>query len=327
MNTELRAKPPLVIIAGPTASGKSAAAVALAHRLNGAVISADSMQVYRGMDIGSAKITEAERKNIPHYLIDCAEPDEEWNVVRFQKEAARTVREIAARGQLPILCGGTGFYIQALLYDIDFTETEEDAAYREELSAFAAKRGAEALHERLRAADPEAAESIHPHNIKRVIRALEFVRQSGGQRISEHNREQRLKKAAYRAVFFALTMNRATLYERIDRRVDRMFGQGLIGEVTRLRERGFTDRDVSMQGLGYKEVLRALDGQYSMEEAKERIRKETRHFSKRQLSWFRRERDVTWIDRDAFPDENAMLDRMEAQIREELCIFSQETQG
>lgn len=286
---------PLVIIAGATATGKSAVAVELAKQTDGAVISADSMQVYRGMDIGSAKITAAEMQGIPHYLIDIVDPKEDWNVVRFQEEAKKAVREITAAGKLPILCGGTGFYIQALLYGIDFTEMEEDSSFRSELTAIAQTQGPEVLHSMLEACDPESAAAIHPNNVKRVIRALEFEKQSGGLTISEHNRRERQRTSAYHSCYFVLDMDRELLYPRIDMRVDRMFEEGLVQEAERLRAEGLTDRDVSMQGLGYKEILRALDGKCTMEEACRTIKQETRHFAKRQITWFKREKEVIRI--------------------------------
>ncbi len=302
----------LIIVAGPTASGKSAAAVELAKRLNGAVISADSMQVYRGMDIGSAKITEEEMQSVPHYLIDCADPSESWNVVRFQTMAKEALQDIYSRDRLPILAGGTGFYIQALLYDIDFTEMDEDNDYRRQLEEKARAEGPEKLWEALKQVDPEAADAIHPHNVKRLIRALEFARQSGGEKISEHNKSQRSRPAAYDAVFFVLTMDRAMLYDRIDSRVDAMMEQGLLEETMRLQESGLAPEDVSMQGLGYKELYAYLDGRIpSLEEAVTLIKRNTRHFAKRQLTWFKREKNVVWVDRDAFKDEQAMYDWME----------------
>ncbi len=298
-------RPPLVIVAGPTASGKSDTAVELALRLGGSVISADSMQVYRGMDIGSAKITEAEMRGVPHYLIDCADPEEEWNVVTFQKQAREAIRQILAQGRLPILCGGTGFYIQSVLYDIDFTEMDSQPDYRLALEREAREKGPQVLYDRLVLADPEAARAIHPNNVKRVIRALEFHQKSGGQKISRHNEEQRARQAAYDCVFYVLTMDRARLYERIDRRVDIMMEKGLVREVQELRERGLTSEDVSMQGLGYKQVLESMEGLYDLDEAVYRIKRDSRHFAKRQLTWFRREKDVIWVDLDSFPGREA----------------------
>ena len=307
--------PPLVIIAGPTATGKTAASVALASRLRGSIISADSMQVYRGMDIGSAKVTPEEMRGIPHYLIDVADPGEGWNVVRFQTEAQSAARQIREAGRLPFLVGGTGFYIQALLYGIDFTEMNADTACRDTLEEEARTLGPEALYRKLQETDPEAAAQIHPNNIKRVIRALEFARKSG-RKISEHNRLEHLRAPAFRAVFFVLTMNREKLYARIDSRVDSMLERGLLAEVERLRAAGLTAEDVAMQGIGYRQILRALDGEYSMEEAVRLIKRDSRHFAKRQLTWFRRERGVTWIDLDAFPGQEEMLAYMEERIRE-----------
>lgn len=304
----------MVIVAGPTASGKSAAGVELCKRLQGSVISADSMQVYRGMDIGSAKITEEEMQGIPHELIDIADPSEEWNVVRFQREAKAAVQRITAKGRLPVLVGGTGFYIQALLYDIDFTETREDTAYRSLLEEKARTEGNESLYRMLLEKDPEAAAAIHQNNLKRVIRALEFTRETG-EKISDHNEEQRKRQAAYDAVFFVLTMEREKLYRRIDLRVDQMMEAGLLEEVKRLQEQGVTSRDVSMQGLGYKQILQYLEGEGTLEDAVEQIKLQTRHFAKRQLTWFRRERDVIWVNTDEFPSREEMLDYMENTIR------------
>ena len=307
-------KTPLLIIAGPTATGKSASAVELALRMGGEVISADSMQVYRGMDIGSAKVTREEMRGVPHHLIDCVDPGETWNVVRFKEQASLAVRDIADRGKLPILCGGTGFYIQALLYDIDFTQMEENAPLRKRLSDMAAEKGPEAVHALLAQRDPASAAAIHPGNVKRVIRALEFIEESG-RSIAVHNAEQREKQSAYRSVFFVLTMDRAKLYERIDRRVDIMMQQGLLEEVTRLRDMGIARDSTAMQGIGYKQIYGFLEGEYSLEEAVRLVKRDTRHFAKRQLTWFRREKDVIWVDLDRFGS------------REELWDYMQETAG
>ena len=308
-------KQPLLIIAGPTATGKSAAAAELAIRMNGAVISADSMQVYRGMDIGSAKVTEEEMRGVPHYLIDCVDPYESWNVVRFQQKAREAVREIAGSGRLPILCGGTGFYIQALLYDVDFTEMEEDTALRESLQKIAAERGPGALHAMLAEKDPASAAAIHPGNVKRVIRALEFAGGTG-QSIAAHNLAQREKEAAYSAVFFVLTMDRKKLYGLIDRRVDIMMEKGLLDEVTSIRDAGIPRDSTAMQGIGYKQLYGYLEGEYSLDEAVRLIKRDTRHFAKRQLTWFRREKDVRWVDIDSFPSREAVWDYMQRTAEE-----------
>jgi len=303
-------KTPLLIVAGPTATGKSDSAVELALRMNGEVISADSMQVYRGMDIGSAKVTVGEMRGVPHHLIDCADPSENWNVVRFQKEARRAVQDIASRGRLPILCGGTGFYIQALLYDIDFTQMEENTPLRDRLSALAAEKGPEAVHALLLEKDPASAAAIHPNNLKRVIRAIEFMEESGGS-IAAHNSQQRERESAYRSVFFVLTMDRARLYEKIDRRVDIMMERGLVDEVAGLRAMGIQRDSTSMQGIGYKQIYGYLDGEYDLEEAVRLIKRDTRHFAKRQLTWFKREKDVIWTDLDRFGNRQQMWDHMQ----------------
>lgn len=306
---------PLVIIAGPTATGKTAASVELAKRLQGSVISADSMQVYRGMDIGSAKVTKEEMEGIPHYLIDVADPKDPWNVVRFQQEAVAAIRNIRRNGRLPFLVGGTGFYIQALIYGIDFTRMDSDPDCQAAMEEEARAQGSEGLYRRLQEADPEAAEAIHPNNIKRIIRALEFSQKSGGQKISEHNEKERQKEPVYDAAFFVFTMDREKLYRRIDARVDLMMERGLVQEVALLREKGLTKDDVSMQGIGYRQILRALDGEYSMEEAVRLIKRDSRHFAKRQLTWFRRERGVTWVDVDRFDSTEALADHLERTIR------------
>ena len=308
-------KPPLVIIAGPTATGKSAAAAELAIRMNGAVVSADSMQVYRGMDIGSAKVTAEEMRGVKHYLIDCADPFESWNVVRFKDLAQEAAREITGSGRLPILCGGTGFYIQALLYDIDFTQMDENVSLRSRLSQIAEEKGPEVLHNMLAEIDPASAASIHPNNVKRVIRALEFAQESGSS-IAAHNNEQREREAAYNAAYFVLTMDRKKLYERIDLRVDLMMERGLLEEVERLRKMGVPRDSTAMQGIGYKQIYGYLEGEYSLEEAVRLVKRDTRHFAKRQLTWFRREKDVHWVNIDEFDSSKAMWDYLESTARE-----------
>ncbi len=304
------AKRPLIILAGPTAVGKSALSIRLAQAVHGAIISADSMQVYRGMDIGSAKIRPEERADVPHYLIDVLDPTEEFHVVRFQELAREAMEEIASRGQIPILVGGTGFYIQAVLYDIDFTEQDEDADLRAQYARIAREEGPEALHERLRAVDPDAAKEIHPHNIRRTIRALEFYEKSG-QTISAHNAAQHRKESPYRFCYFVLTEERERLYAAIDARVDQMLADGFVDEVQALRAQGCSREMGSMHGLGYREMLAWLDGEISCEEAVRTWKRDTRHFAKRQLTWFRRERDVIWLEKEAYgSDEDRILAHM-----------------
>lgn len=296
----------LVILTGPTAVGKTALSVALAKKIGGEIISADSMQVYRGMDIGSAKVTVEEMQGIPHFLIDEFDPAEEFHVVRFQEYAKRYIREIQERGHIPILVGGTGFYIQSVLYDIDFTENGSDHSYREELETLAKEHGAEYLHTMLASVDPASAEAIHANNVKRVIRALEFYRETG-ERISEHNEEERRKASPYQFAYFVLNDARDRIYANIDCRVDRMLEHGLVEEVRRLQAQGCTRDMVSMQGLGYKEILDYLDGRCSYEEAVRVLKRDTRHFAKRQLTWFRRERDVIWINKQEIGYEPEQL--------------------
>lgn len=315
---------PLVILTGPTAVGKSALSVRLAKEIDGEIISADSMQVYRHMDIGSAKITEEEMEGIPHYLIDVLEPQEDFHVVRFQALAKEAMDTIYAKKKIPILVGGTGFYIQSVLYDIDFTQTAEDETLRIELLNMARTEGCEALFERLRRIDPKSCEILHANNVKRVIRAIEFYEKTG-KPISEHNEEQRSKLAPYRYAYFVLHDDRQLLYDRIDRRVDEMLEQGLVEEVKALRDMGCTGNMVSMQGLGYKEILEYLEGTCSLEDAVYRIKRDTRHFAKRQLTWFRREPEVIWISRQDYETDGQILDYMRQILMEKGIV--QKTDG
>ncbi len=313
-------KKPIIILTGPTAVGKTKASIALAKALNGEIISADSMQVYRHMDIGSAKIKPEEMQGIKHYLVDVLEPDEEFHVVRFQEMAKQAMKEIYAKGKVPIVVGGTGFYIQALLYDIDFTESNEDTQYRTELEELAAQHGPQYLHELLKEKDPKAAATIHENNVKRVIRALEFYKQTG-KKISEHNEGERQKESPYDFCYFVLNDERSHLYERINLRIDQMLEEGLVSEVEFLKKQGYTRDMVSMQGLGYKEILDYLNGECSLEEAIYILKRDTRHFAKRQLTWFRRERDVIWLNKQDYGyDEEKILDVMLNYVRERTTI-------
>ena len=293
----------LIILTGPTAVGKTDLSIQLAKQVNGAIISADSMQVYKYMDIGSAKILPAQMQGVPHYLIDEFLPDEEFNVVRFQQYAKKYMQEIYHHGQIPILTGGTGFYIQAVLYDIDFSDQNADSDYRRELEELALSRGTQYLHDLLAAVDSPSAEAIHANNQKRIIRALEYFWLTG-ERISEHNKRERQKQTPYRAAYFVLNDDRARLYERIDRRVDTMIADGLVEEVRRLRAMGYTKELVSMQGLGYKELFPYFDGECTLDEAVSVMKRDTRHFAKRQLTWFRREKDVIWVNKQMFSYDN-----------------------
>lgn len=304
-------KPKLIILAGPTAVGKTDNSIRLAKAVNGEIISADSMQVYKRMDIGSAKIAPEEMQGIKHYLIDVLEPTEEFNIVRFQQMAKAAIAEIYAKGKIPILVGGTGFYIQSLLYDIEFKEEEEaNTALREELQRFADENGKDALHERLRAVDPESADAIPAGNVKRVIRALEFY-ETHHEKISVHNAEQAEKESPYNYAFFVLTDDRKLLYERIEKRIDIMIERGLIDEVKALQAEGLNRNYISMQGLGYKEILAYLEGEITLEEAVYILKRDTRHFAKRQITWFKREKDVKWLDKNEFGhNDDAVFEEM-----------------
>lgn len=301
-------KQPMVILTGPTAVGKTNLSIELAKRINGAIISADSMQVYKYMDIGSAKIMPQEMQGIKHYLIDELLPSDEFNVFIFKEMAKKALEEIYSNDQIPIIVGGTGFYIQALLYDIDFTEQDEDTALRNHYAQLAEEHGNAYLHEMLRQVDPVSAEMIHANNVKRTIRALEYFEKTG-EPISRHNEEERAKESPYDFRYFVLTDERAHLYERIDHRVDLMLEAGLVEEVKRLRAQGCHKGMVSMQGLGYKEILSWLEGEISYEEAVYLLKRDTRHFAKRQLTWFRRERDVIWLNKPDYDyDDSRILD-------------------
>lgn len=300
-------KKPLVVLTGPTAVGKTKLSISLAKALNGEIISADSMQVYKYMDIGSAKIRPREMDGVVHYLVDELLPSEEFHIVKFQEMAKKAMDTIYGKGKIPLIVGGTGFYIQAITRDIDFTQAEQEDHYRRELEAIAEEKGAEYLHEMLARVDEKSAEQIHANNVKRVIRALEFYHQNGFP-ISRHNEEQKERTSPYNLAYFVLNAPRELLYERIDRRVDEMIEEGLVDEVKKLKEMGYRRGMVSMQGLGYKEILAYLEGEYSLEEAVRVLKRDTRHFAKRQLTWFRREPDVIWTQKDefAFNDERIL---------------------
>ncbi len=292
----------IIIISGPTAVGKTRISVELAKRIGGEIISADSMQVYRGMDIGTAKVTKEEMQGVMHHLIDILDPSEDFNVVDFARFAKEKCREISDRGHFPIVVGGTGFYIQALLYDVDFTENDDDMSYRHELEELAEKEGAEYLHEMLKKIDPEAAEAIHMNNIKRVIRALEFYKKSNG-KISEHNKEQHSKASPYDFCYFALTNEREILYKNIEIRVDQMIENGLVDEVKKVLSMGVSETNTALQGIGYKEIVEYIKGEITLPQAIYKIKLNTRHFAKRQLTWLRRERSVIWLDKSKMSEE------------------------
>ena len=304
----------LVILTGPTAVGKTKLSIELAKRINGEIISADSAQVYKHMDIGSAKIMPEEMEGIPHYLIDELEPKDEFNVVVFQQKTKQYMEEIYQKGKIPILVGGTGFYIQAVLYDIQFSIDDDNHQIRESLEKLGQEKGALYLHEELKKVDPASAKAIHANNMKRVIRALEYY-QLTGQKISEHNEEQRSNTSPYDFTYFVLNDHRELLYNRIDQRVDEMVIHGLIEEVQALKDMGYDRSYVSMQALGYKEIFSYLEGEITLEEAVYIIKRDTRHFAKRQITWFKREKDVTWVNKPDFHyNDNDILDFMYQKI-------------
>ena len=303
-------KKPLIVIGGPTACGKTGFSIKLAKEIDGEIISADSMQVYRYMDIGTAKVTDEEADGVPHYLIDEFDPDEEYNVMLFQQKAKQYMEQIWAKGKVPILVGGTGFYINALLYDNDFTETDNDTSYREKCYKLAQEQGPEVLFERLKEIDPEYAAIMHANNVKRVTRALEYHYLTG-QKFSEHNAEQKEKETPYNAAVIILNMDREKLYERIELRIDIMMQEGLLEEVKGLLDKGYTPDLVSMQGIGYKEFIPYFNGECTLEEAVTQLKTNTRRFAKRQLTWFRRQIEGLWVDMSRSDSEKAMADVMD----------------
>ena len=311
----------LVILTGPTAVGKTSLSINLAKAINGEIISADSMQIYKKMDIGTEKVMPEEMDGIKHYLIDVIEPTEDFHVVKFKQMVEAAIDEIYAKGKIPIICGGTGFYIQAILYDIDFTENEIDKNYRKSLEAFAKEMGNEALHEKLNAIDPESAKAIPAANVKRVIRAIEYFEQTG-EKFSVHNATQKEKNSPYNFAYFVLNDDRQLLYNRIDARVDKMIDEGLIDEVKSLVAKGVKKGMTAMDGIGYKELLDYLDGNGSLEDAVELIKKKSRNYAKRQLTWFRREKEVIWLDKTVYTSEDMLLNEILSTLRKKGIIES-----
>ena len=299
----------LIVLTGPTAVGKTSLSIALAKAVGGEIISADSMQVYKYMNIGTAKITEEEKCGIPHFLIDELEPDEEFNVTIFKNKVMGYIKDITSRGKVPIIVGGTGFYIQSVIYDINFNEYGDDSNVRKKYEAMAETIGKSKLHKKLALVDREYADSVSENNVKKVVRALTFFEMTG-EKLSEHNKRERERSSPFDFAYFVLTMDRKKLYERIDKRVDLMFDMGLVEEVKALMAKGYDKSLVSMQGIGYKEVIDYLNGKTSLEECIDIIKRDTRHFAKRQLTWFKREKVVTYIDKDEFVSEDKCLKEM-----------------
>lgn len=309
----------LVILTGPTAVGKTSLSINLAKAINGEIISADSMQIYKKMDIGTAKVMPEEMDGIKHYLIDVIEPTEDFHVVKFKQMVEAAIDEIYAKGKIPIICGGTGFYIQAILYDIDFTENEIDKSYRKSLEAFAKEKGNEALHEKLNAIDPESAKAIPAANVKRVIRAIEYFEQTG-EKFSVHNATQKEKNSPYNFAYFVLNDDRQLLYNRIDARVDKMIADGLVNEVKSLLASGVRKGMTAMDGIGYKELLDYLEGDGSLDDAISLIKQKSRNYAKRQLTWFRREKEVIWLDKTVLNSDDLLLDTILSNLKEKGII-------
>ena len=309
----------LVILTGPTAVGKTSLSINLAKAINGEIISADSMQIYKKMDIGTAKVMPEEMDGIKHYLIDVIEPTEDFHVVKFKQMVEAAIDEIYAKGKIPIICGGTGFYIQAILYDIDFTENEIDKKYRKSLEAFAKEKGNEALHEKLNAIDPESAKAIPAANVKRVIRAIEYFEQTG-EKFSVHNATQKEKNSPYNFAYFVLNDDRQLLYNRIDARVDKMIADGLVSEVKSLLASGVRKGMTAMDGIGYKELLDYLEGDGSLDDAISLIKQKSRNYAKRQLTWFRREKEVIWLDKTVLNSDDLLLDTILSNLKEKGII-------
>ena len=314
----MNGKLPLVVLTGPTAVGKTSLSIRLAHEISAEIISADSMQVYKRMDIGTAKIRKEEMDGIPHHMIDILEPQEDFNVTMFVGMASELVNNITDRGNIPLITGGTGFYIQALLKNVMFTEEKEDSSIRRELMEYAAANGTEALHDMLGMTDPEYAAQVHPNNIKRVIRAIEYYRQTGD-KFSEHNKREALRESPYNYAYFVLNDRRSHIYDRINKRVDIMMQDGLVNEVASLLEEGCTTDMVSMQGLGYKEIIEYIQGKCTLDEAVDNLKQSTRHFAKRQLTWFKREKDTIWYDKSLLTDDG-IIDAMKAELKNKNII-------
>ena len=301
-------KKPLLILSGPTAVGKTAVSVELAKILQGECISADSIQVYRGLDIASGKIKKEEMQGVPHHLLDILNPEEEYDASIFQRMAREKAVEIYARGHLPILVGGTGFYIQAMLKDIDFQEEDgkEKTKIRKTLNQALEEKGSVFLHEELKRVDPTSAEKIHAHNKQRILRALEYYFLHH-RPISLHNAEEKEKEALYDSLFFVLDREREALYKSINSRVEKMFQEGLVSEVERFYQRGYSEDAPAFSGIGYREVFPYLRGEYDLSRCMERIQQNSRHYAKRQLTWFRREKEAVFVEREDFHSEKELV--------------------
>lgn len=295
----------IIVICGPTAVGKTKYAIETALHTGGEVVSCDSMQLYKYMDIGSAKPTPKERAQVKHYLVDEIDPSEAFSAAKYQTLAKAAIEEIFAKGKIPVIAGGTGLYLNALLYDMDFSAPPGDEAFRDSLYREAEKYGPEFLHDRLKALDPDAAERIHPNNIKKVVRAIEAAKE--GNKVRNFATDLQPTKD-YTAKLIGLTRDRQELYDRINLRVDLLVEQGLVEEVRGLLARGLTEGDISMKGIGYKEIIGYLEGRWDLDEAIDLVKKNTRHYAKRQLTWFKRYQDMQWFNISEYDSDAACLE-------------------
>lgn len=298
----MQEKPKVIVICGPTASGKTALSIELAKKINGEIVSADSMQIYKEMNIGSAKPTKEERQGIKHYMIDSVSPNERYSVAEYKKQAEQAIEEILQKGKIPIVVGGTGLYVNSLIYGIEYPDTKIDEAYRKQLEEIAQKEGLQKLYEQAKKIDPQAMQAISPNDKKRIIRVLEIYKETGKTK-TEQERESRKNEVKYDYFVFAINMERERLYERINKRVDIMLEQGLIQEVQNIISK-YSQYPTAMQALGYKEIKEYLEGKISKEEAIEKIKQETRHYAKRQLTWFRKNKETIWLDSNKKIEDN-----------------------
>lgn len=306
-------KQKLLVLGGPTAVGKTELSIKLASELNGEIISADSMQIYKYMDIGSAKVTEEEMNGVKHHLIDVIEPDVPFSVADFKEYGDKAIKEIISQNKFPIIAGGTGLYINSLTCNMTFTEAEKDDEYRLELEKLCEEKGNDYVHEMLKDIDPVSYREIHANNRKRVIRALEVYKLTG-KPFSSYNAGEDFYKSDYDVYYYVLTMNREKLYERINKRVDIMMENGLLDECIKLKEMGYTSHMQSMQGIGYKEILYYLEGKISLEDAVNMIKQGSRNYAKRQLTWFRRDKRCIFLDKDVLTDEE-IINKVLGDIR------------
>lgn len=298
----MQKKPKVIVICGPTASGKTALSIELAKKINGEIVSADSMQIYKEMDIGSAKPTKEEKQGIKHYMMDIVLPKQRYSVAEYKKQAEQAIQEILEKGKIPIIVGGTGLYVNSLIYGIEYPDTKIDEAYRKQLEEIVQKEGLQKLYEQAKAIDPQAMLTISPNDKKRIIRVLEIYKETGKTK-TEQEIESKKNGVKYDYFVFAIHMEREMLYERINKRVEIMLEQGLIQEVQNLIDK-YEEYPTAMQALGYKEIKEYLETKISKEEAIEKIKQETRHYAKRQLTWFRKNKEAIWLDANKKIEDN-----------------------